>query len=454
MSGSLVQIVSYGSQNIYLTADPTVTFFKTVYRRHTNFATEEIEQSFMGQADFGKRVTALISRNGDLVYRVCLQVELPEIEPSISGRWTDDVGHHLIKTVELEIGGQRIDRHYGDWLQIYASLTVPVDKRETYNKMIGKTAQLCTYNTDTKPRTVLYIPLQFYFNRNAGLALPLIALQYHEVKIIVEMRPIELLWICSGDDDRLDPHVRGKQLLACSLWAEFVFLDTDERRKFAQVSHEYLIEQLQFTGEESINQTTNKIQLSFNHPTKELLWVVQKDSHIGKYGSGVNNQWSNYQLDAFDVQSTQFSMFNGENYGNPNAGNFSTTRGVTVGSRDGNPVTFFKLQLNGHERFTGREGSYFNLKQVYDHHTVGCQSEGINLYSFALEPEKHQPSSAINFSRVDKAIAQMSVHPGTFIAVDPFTGATTTTTARVRFYAVSYNILRVMSGMCGTAYSN
>jgi hypothetical protein len=137
---------------------------------------ESIEQTFMGNPDFGKKVTALISRNGDLIHRVYLQVELPEIDPTVSGRWTDEVGHHLIRVAELEIGGQRIDRQFGDWLQIWSSLTLPAGMRETYNQMVGKTLELCTFNNQVKPRTTLYVPLQFWFCRNAGLALPLIAL--------------------------------------------------------------------------------------------------------------------------------------------------------------------------------------------------------------------------------------------------------------------------------------
>ena len=453
MSGGLIQMVAYGAQDIYLTADPEITFFKVVYRRHTNFATESIEQTFTGNADFGKKVTALLSRNGDLVYRITLQIELPEIEPTISGCWTHDVGHHVIKVCEFEVGGQRIDRHFGDWLQIWTSLTVPMSQRTIYFKMIGRTEQLCTFNTSVKPRTTLYIPLQFYFCRNAGLALPLIALQYHEVKINIEFRPIELLWISASDDGRLDDAVRRKSMLTCSLWVEYVYLDTDERRKFAQISHEYLIEQLQFTGDEAINNTSVKLNLTFNHPTKEIIWIIQKDSNIGAPGLAVSNQWSNYQLDAFDVINTPFAMYEGSNYGGI-GGNMSTTHGETVGSRDGNPCCYFKLQLNSHDRFAGREGTYFNLEQVYEHHTSGTQSEGINVYSFALKPEEHQPSSAVNFSRIDKAVGYLSVHPGTFVAYNCETGETTQTTARVRMYAVSMNIFRVMSGMGGTAYAN
>ena len=445
-----MQLVAYGAQDIYLTGTPEITFFKSMHRRHTNFAMESIEQTFSGQADFGKKVTVTIARSGDLIHRIYLQVELPEIQPTISGRWTDDVGHHLIKYVELDIGGQRLDKHYGVWLQIWSALTVPASMQATYNKMVGKTKQLCDFSTNVKPRKTLYVPLQFYFCRNAGQSLPLIALQYHEVKINIEFRPIEQLWISA--DGVLDDAVCRQNLNDCSLWVDYIYLDTDERRRFAQTSHEYLIEQLQTSGEESINNTSNKIRLNFNHPCKELIWVVQKDSHIGTPGGEVSNQWSNYQLDAFNVYETPFSMFDGELYGT-NSGNFSTTHGETVGATDGNPVLNSKLQLNGHDRFAVREGSYFNLVQQFQGHTCGTQSEGINVYSFALKPEEQQPSSCVNFSRIDNAVLMMTVHPGTFLAVS-LDQDTTVTQARVRIYTVNYNVLRVMNGMAGTAYAN
>jgi hypothetical protein len=452
MSGALMQIVAYGAQDIYLTGNPQITYFKLVYRRHTNFAMESVEQTFNGNPDFGKKVSAVISRNGDLIHQVFLQVEMPEIEPTVSGRWTDEVGHHLLRYVEVEIGGQRIDRHYGDWLQIWSELTLPYGKRTTYNKMIGKTPQMCSFNTSIKPHTTLYVPLQFWFCRNAGLALPLIALQYHEVKINIEFRPVELLWISANGN--VEPNLRNAHMLSCSLWVDYIYLDTDERRRFAQVSHEYLIEQLQYTGEESINTTSNKTRLSFNHPSKELIWVVQKDSHIGTPGTAVNNQWSNYQLDAFDVFSTPFTMYDAVNYGGV-GGNFSTTEGLTVGvNNGGNPVGYAKLQLNSQDRFAGREGTYFNLVQVYQAHTSGSLSAGINIYSFGLKPEEHQPSGTVNFSRIDNATLLYTVHPGTFQAVDPETGTVSATTARVRIYATNYNVLRIMSGMGGLAYSN
>lgn len=445
-----MQLVAYGAQDIYLTGNPQITYFKVVYRRHTNFAMEAIEQTFNGNADFGKKVTALISRNGDLIFRVYLQVELPETDAGVSGRWTDEVGHHLIRCVELEIGGQRIDRQFGDWLQIWSELTLESGMRTTYNKMIGKTVILCTNNSLCKPRTTLYIPLQFWFNRNAGLALPLIALQYHEVKINLEFRSFNELWINTD----VQPH-RCLCLNSASLWVDYIYLDTDERRRFAQVSHEYLIEQLQFTGEESINTQANKIRLSFNHPTKELIWVIQKDNLTecpDPANNFIGNQWSNYQLAAFDVCNQDFAMFEASDYvGVKNgcgAGNFSTTHGIH--RFYGNPVNAAKLQLNGHDRFAIREGSYFNLVQPYQHHTNGPQSEGINVYSFGLKPEEHQPSGTVNFSRIDNATLQLNVSADTFI--DEFNNRPVT--AKVRIYAVNYNVLRIMSGMGGLAYSN
>jgi hypothetical protein len=205
-----MQLVAYGAQDVYLTGNPQITFWKVTYRRHTNFAMESIEQTFNGQADFGRRVTCTISRNGDLAYRTYLQVTLPEVSNTLGdsalnsgnvyARWLDCPGEQIISIVEVEIGGQRIDRQYGDWMHIWNQLTLSKEQERGYYKMIGNTTQL-TYITDPSfadvdspcsseginqvcaprnslPETTLYVPLQFWFCRNPGLALPLIALQY------------------------------------------------------------------------------------------------------------------------------------------------------------------------------------------------------------------------------------------------------------------------------------
>jgi hypothetical protein len=544
MAGGLMQLVAYGAQDVFLTGTPEITFWKVSYRRHTNFAMESIEQTFSGQADFGRRVTCTISRNGDLAYRTYLQVTLPEINQDMQtksatadgvyARWLDFIGEQLIAQVEVEIGGQRIDRQYGDWMHIWNQVTLSREQQRGYYKMIGNTTQL-TYITDpafaevsgpcaaaggpsqvcaprkSLPETTLYVPLLFWFCRNPGLALPLIALQYHEVKINIDFRPIgECLWavksLSATTGTQSVSQAYQQSLVAASLYVDYIFLDTDERRKMAQNPHEYLIEQLQFTGDESVGSSSNKIKLNFNHPCKELIWVVQPDANVDYCSSldatGVlyrtlGAQPFNY-TDAIDALPNAVHAFGGpvETSG-PNAfinasGLFQMPGAVDVQngtsssdwtgvgaasaylpfqSQDGavtgstlsdagtfvlaetaldmhcwgeNPVVTAKLQLNGQDRFSEREGSYFDVVQPFQHHTRNPDT-GINVYSFALRPEEHQPSGSCNFSRIDNAVLQLVLSSATVSG---------TATAKVRVYAVNYNVLRVMSGMAGVAYSN
>jgi hypothetical protein len=594
MGGGLMQLVAYGAQDVYLTGNPQITFWKVTYRRHTNFAMEAIEQTFNGQADFGRRVTCTISRNGDLAYRTYLQVTLPEINQQMKNastdnpyiingvyaRWLDFPGEQLISQVEVEIGGQRIDRQYGDWMHIWNQLSLPVGLEKSYYKMVGQTTQL-TFITDPSfsaidgpcdssaprqvcaprnalPETTLYIPLQFWFCRNPGLALPLIALQYHEVKINLDIRPIdECLWAVSSlncdplvpasFDPNPPPAVFGngegngvkvtqaynQSLVAASLYVDYIFLDTDERRRMAQNPHEYLIEQLQFTGDESVGSSSNKIRLNFNHPCKELIWVVQPDENVDYCSSldckqllfrtlgaqpfnytdaidalpnaihafagpnsvaaggynGVNtsfidasglfqdaapvdvlpppfteqgfvNCWNSQvnpavppfpsnPYDAYNAPnfSSPYKYFTGQDYSSSvsDAGTFvlaESSLGLHCWGE--NPVVTAKLQLNGQDRFSEREGSYFDTVQPFQHHSRSPDT-GINVYSFALRPEEHQPSGSCNFSRIDNATLQLVLSNATVEG---------TKTAKVRVYATNYNVLRVMSGMGGLAYSN
>ena len=618
MGGGLMQLVAYGAQDVYLTGNPQITFWKVTYRRHTNFAMESIEQTFNGQADFGRRVQCTISRNGDLAYRTYLQVTLPEIGQEnccnttgcekVYARWLDYPGEQLISMVEVEIGGQRIDRQYGDWMHIWNQLTLTAEQERGYNKMVGQTTQL-TYLIDPNfadvdsacastevpaavcaprnalPETTLYIPLQFWFCRNPGLALPLIALQYHEVRVNLELRPSdEVLFAVSdlasnvkaqdkanpGDPMKhqgtgkfgaeigssvKDPASYQKSLVAASLYVDYIFLDTDERRRMAQNPHEYLIEQLQFTGDESVGSSSNKIKLNFNHPCKELVWVVQPDSNVDYCASFLKGTDLNQALgaqpfnytDALDALVNSIAAFSGpmgvymdsdgtnksggnrafidgavfqdpgadtlksvgiqwgEHLGKneyrwnvPSASSTSGSGGWTMDGVSGevlcpassgtagsnnywtpdmgvpfpvehipdsgvsdagafvlaesalnmhcwgqNPVVTAKLQL-GQDRFSEREGTYFDLVQPYQHHTRNPDT-GINLYSFALRPEEHQPSGTCNMSRIDNATLQLVLSTNA-IGGDQ--------TAKVRVYATNYNVLRVMSGMGGLAYSN
>ena len=523
MAGGLMQLVAYGAQDVYLTGNPQITFWKVTYRRHTNFAMESIEQTFNGQADFGRRVTCTISRNGDLAYRTYLQVTLPEINQDLKGssddgvyaRWLDFPGEQLISQVEVEIGGQRIDRQYGDWMHIWCQLTLSKEQERGYYKMIGNTTQLtyvcdkdfadvdgpCSANgvrqvcapRNALPETTLYVPLQFWYCRNPGLALPLIALQYHEVKINLDIRNIEeCLWAVTKLDGtgKKVADAYKQSLAAASLFVDYIFLDTDERRRMAQNPHEYLIEQLQFTGDESVGSSSNKIKLNLNHPCKELVWVVQPDANVDYCASLLENNALNHLLgaqpfnytDALDALPNAVHAFGGEknitsgsfinasnmfedpfaNALQPGTG-FVTATGNTTesGVSDAgtfvlaetaldmhcwgeNPVVVAKLQLNGQDRFSEREGTYFDLVQPFQHHTRAPDT-GINVYSFALRPEEHQPSGTCNFSRIDNATLQLVLSNATVQGVN---------TAKVRVYAVNYNVLRIMSGMGGLAYSN
>ena len=546
MGGGLMQLVAYGAQDVYLTGNPQITFWKVTYRRHTNFAMESIEQTFNGQADFGRRIQCTVSRNGDLAYRTYLQVTLPEINQddeandAVYARWLDCPGEQMISMVEVEIGGQRIDRQYGDWMHIWNQLTQTSEQEDGYSKMIGNTTQL-TYLTDPAfadvatacgaanvpeavcaprnalPETTLYVPLQFWFCRNPGLALPLIALQYHEVKINIEIRPMdECLFAVKNVNAAAGAaqNVKAtgayaKSLVAASLYVDYIFLDTDERRRMAQNPHEYLIEQLQFTGDESIGSSSNKIKLNFNHPCKELVWVVQPDANVSYCDSFVQDKVLNKALgaqpfnytDAIDAlpnsirayssaaqlagvganankntgvidtdglfQSPSANSATGANAGElaDSAAHAGLNAAFPVGQVHGvsdagafvlaetalkmhcwgeNPVVTAKLQLNGQDRFSEREGSYFDLVQPFQHHTR-TPDTGINVYSFALRPEEHQPSGTCNFSRIDNATLQLVVSAAAI---------GTANTAKVRVYATNYNVLRVMSGMGGLAYSN
>jgi len=456
-----MQLVAYGAQDVYLTANPQVTFFKQLYRRHSNFAMESIEQSFNGVANFQRRVQCTISRNGDLIHRMYLQVTLPAVDlndPSVSDssgdqfRWLNWVGHNLIQSVYIEIGGQQIDKHYGDWLHIWNELTRTAGKQAGYAEMVGNVPQLtniiskvgtdggCTNqciggdphsSSETRsccPEYTLYIPFQFWFNRHAGLALPLIALQYHEVRVTIDIQPLQYL-IWTNNPVILDA-VNALGLVAASIYVDYIYLDTDERRRFAQVAHEYLIEQLQFTGNESITSASNKVKMSFNHPCKEVVWVVQRDAYIACDSSV--DPWKGQQ------------PFNYTDYWDRAALESGYSVSTVEGMAGGNPTAVANIQLNGQDRFSEREGPYFNLVQPFQHHT-NIPAVGINVYSFALNPEEHQPSGTCNFSRIDNATLNVTVTNNT---------VGNGSTAKLRIYATNYNVLRIMAGMGGLAYSN
>ena len=449
MGGGLMQIVAYGSQDVYLTGDPQITFFKTVYKRYTNFALEAIEQTFNGSADFGKRVSCTISRNGDLINSTYLQVQLPmlsvsylsvavgNIKPSYLC-WCNAIGHALIRNVDIEIGGQRIDRHYGLWLDIWDELTQDSEKKLGYHQMVGKYCSEVGMKYNAMYERIYYIPLQFWYCRSPGMSLPLIALQYHEVKINLEFRDLSELVIALNDNGTRVSDVNyttfstTPSITDARLYVDYVYLDSDERAKFAQNDHEYLIEQLQFTGSESLSfgQQSQKLKLNFNHPCKELIWVLQRDENATSRGTQYND-WFNYS---------------------------AASPGTPFPSQAVDLMADAKILLNGYERFTIRPQTYFRLVQPYQHHTR-IPEKLIYLYSFSLRPEEQQPSGTCNMSRIDTVYLNYDLTPHSMLAAITENSPSqfqmsNTSTGQISVFAVNYNVLRIRSGMGGLAYAN
>ena len=415
MAGGLMQLVAYGAQDVYLTGNPEVTFYQAKYKRHTNFAMENIEQTLNGNPANSGRVSVTIARNGDLVGD--MYVELKTVAGGAGvPEWAAE---RAISSVELSIGGQRVDKQYQKWWRLYTELYLDEAKKNTYGKMTTAAAE----------KTV-FLPLFFFFNRNPGLYLPLIALQYHEVRIDFDLS--------ATMETHLDKGV-------FKVWANYVYLDTEERRRFAQKGHEYLIEQTQHTGVDTVGASgTKQIRLSYNHPIKELVWCLTGDEADSLWNFGVNCGVAN-----------KLALTSGP-VGNAAAGvlnlPISAASGAPIVSTGGHDdrtafteeaqgaMTEFKLVLNGQDRFKAQGGKYFNQVQPFQHHS-GCPFPGVYAYSFALKPEEHQPTGTCNFSRIDNA--QVAI-----------TTANATNCTNLHMFATNYNVLRIQSGMGGLAFSN
>ena len=499
-----MQLVAYGAQDIYLTGNPQITFFKVVYRRHTNFSMEAIQQTINGGPAASGSSTVTISRNGDLVYSVYVTCA-----PTLGST----EGSDLVQEVELEIGGQRIDKHYKEWIQIWNELSTPE------SKAIGLKAMKCDIGTSGGTGVGnIQIPLQFWFCRNPGLALPLIALQYHEVKL-------KFTW--GGTTSPVNAQV----------WCDYIYLDTDERRRFAQVSHEYLIEQIQ---REALPDALGDHKLNFNHPVKELIWTSSTDYATAKLSLNGHDRFAAQEEEYFQLRQPydyhtavprqnlptaaqinsldktavfatidsdtaadlDFSGLGGTaldpidtlaNNGDITLLNgvitfqnaapliaimdlslgdvlaFVNTVGATTVGTGGNIGTYFATVIavpaqtsatvvtfsvstptrelaNGTTQsmvgpFAAGDNLVTNIYKVTNANAGSARTskmtDKINVYSFGLKPEEHQPSGTCNFSRIDNSKLNFGAAQGAG-----------------NIYAVNYNVLRIMSGMGGLAYSN
>ena len=465
MAGGLMQLVAYGAQDVYLTGNPKVTFFQAVYKRHTNFAMELIQQTVNGTPSNGGRVSVTIARNGDLVgnMHLALAPALTVLGSAVTANLTSNnsaydsnwIAERAIAAVELTIGGQRIDKHFQTWWRLYAEVFLNQDNKTQYNKMTTAVAALRMTGTGTTPYRV-YLPLLFFFNRNPGLYLPLIALQYHEVRLDFDLTSYYSSYLSTA---------------IFEVWANYIYLDTEERRRFAQKAHEYLIEQVQHSGGDTIasgfSETSPQlIRLAFNHPVKELVWCYQNSSP----STQLNAMWNfttnhanvNVTVDPTLLASSNINCYEPQFLGAPKlvcgsntiVETFKGTPTVSTSvystwTEEGNsaptlyevgPLHQFKVILNGQDRFKEQYGRYFNQVQPFYHHS-GNPYPGIYTYSFALQPEEHQPTGTCNFSRIDNAQVYVALKATSLATIQ-------------KMFAVNYNILRIQSGMGGLAFSN
>jgi len=434
-----MQLVAYGAQDVYLTGAPKVTFFQAVYKKHTNFAMENIEQTVNGTASDSGRLSVTIARNGDLVGEMYLELDVKTGLNTESDNVAADtcwVAERAVADIELTIGGQRIDKHYQRWWRLYSELYLDDAKKAEWGKM---TSTSVTSGTKGK----VFLPLIFFFNRNPGLFLPLIALQYHEVRL---------------DIDLGDKYSNYFETSAPKVWANYVYLDTEERRRFAQKGHEYLIEQVQHTGTDSVDVgSTKQVRLSYNHPVKELVWCYSNLATVGL----TNSLWNftgpdprnlvvtaNPELDN-DATSNAAAQFMPHQVGCPHLA-VGGPSGANSWREEGDaaagltpqvgPLSTFKLVLNGQDRFKEQSGKYFNQVQPYNCHS-GNPYPGVYCYSFGLKPEEHQPTGTCNFSRIDNAQVAVTTKAASGCGVQ-------------HMFAVNYNVLRIQSGMGGLAFSN
>ena len=413
-NGGLLQLVATGKQDVFLTGNPQISWFKMVYRRYTNFAVESQSMFFDGDPDFGKRLSCLIPRRGDLLGPLVLEVTLPALTLSDGTpvSYVNAVGHALIEEISLEIGEQKIDTQTGEWMEMWSNMTTMSSQRSGFNDMIGKVDDYMEPNNFGPLK--LYIPLRFWFCKNPGQYLPLLALQYHPIRINIKLRALQDMFFTTQLQTNCNTlSVVSTKITDMRLYGDYVYLDIEERRRFVSNTHEYLIEQVQYSPPISIpvGATTVSVPLEFNHPIRELLWFIQR------------SQMSSYH----------------EYY------NYSNLSIMETGQRT-DLLADAMIQLDGYDRFDRRDAGYFRLVQPYYHHTTVPNNLFIYNYCFALRPEELQPSGSLNASRIDSFVLQMNLLP------DPTTGPARGN-AITRVYATNHNVLRVINGFGGLLFT-
>lgn len=403
MTAGILQLQARGEQDEHFIGNPEITFFKAMYHRHTNFSIQTHELLFQSALRWGQRAECTILRKGDLLSKMYLQIRLPRLtvdRSNTSARWVTNVGHAMIKSIELEIGGQRIDLQTGEFLYLYNELTIEGNKKNGIDYMTG-------YEVDPFGEKVVYIPLMFWFNKHYGSALPLIALSMHEIKIKLNIRPFNEIVIAV--DKEVD-------LISVSLIADYILLDVPERNRLLKTKKQYLIEQVQMNIENRTNRITNNVELMFKHNVKELIWMVRRfvEGDIEEFDS---KDWFNYTF-----------------------------------RNNLNPIKNVTLRINGQEKISDLPGEYFNLVEPHKYHSSIPDNPGICVYSFSLHPESHQPSGSYNFSCIDNAELQIELYPDYYQEFGVFDNLLGRRDVSIQVYAISYNIFEIEEGKSRLMY--
>jgi len=465
MSGSLTQLAAIGSQDAYLSgtgADDanTVTFFRCVFRKHTNFAREAIELTARSTANFGREVSFEVARNGDLVTKMYVQMDLPALSTSnlthTEVAWTNPIGYAAIEYAEVDIGGQKFDRHYGEYLHCWNELTE--DKHKSNAKMIGKYDTWAEQVTASSQKQRLYIPLDFWFNRNLCMALPMVALQFHSVTIKIKFRNwtdlVRAKNTVSGNGEYSAVQLTNSlttgaaavnttpSMVECKLLCDYIFLDSAERRLFASAeSHSYLVETVQHTGAEALagDQPSHNVTLSLNHPCKGLMWVMRANEHTE------HNDWLNFKgIDPLWADN-----------------GLSASGAVhdLPGSNGHEAFSTAGLKFNGHDRFKARDNSFFRIVQAQQHY-ANIPEDKIYTYNFALSPMEWLPSGSANFSRIDTVTMNFTYSSASKKKwlgnglQDASTSSGKSQSSDLLLFAKSYNVVKIISGMAGIRFSN
>jgi len=442
MNGSILQLVSFGKEDEYLTSRPQISFFNIVFKRHTYFAIETMEQSLFGENNFGGTSICKISKNGDLLGPCFLKVTLPKINTKQEfqnyglyyyhdtfenkSKWVNRVGFRLIKNIKLKIGSQIIDELYSTWMYVWAELFYNNNKKSMLDKMVGTKGSDGSRNgLNTNTTHDLQIPLMFSFFRHPSLYIPLLSLEYNDVEFQIEFETLENCYFVNNDNQRTTNNLSGN-LSNVSLSCDYIFLDEEEKTNLKKYNYDYLIETLQSQENIKVNNGKNEnIELDFYHPIKELFWIVRRN-----YSNNVGDKFTDFTNNASGITlASEGTIIDGSLDEDDIA--FSLGKSGTLSN-----ISFARIYLNEEARISERNNTYFNYIIPYQHHK-SSPDLGINVYSFSLYPEEHQPSGVCNFSRLQKK--SLSI--------------TSKTNGLLNIYALGYNVIRVKNGFGQLAYA-